>query len=106
MALTRFAARDALEKTLAAVLRDKKHQQAFELSDGSRTQSEVGDLVGLGQSAISDLWKRWRRLGLLQERSLRMARIVSLIDLGWDVPLPNSPKTRQRRAPLVSEEKE
>ncbi len=95
VALTRFMAREGLERTLRLVLRDEKHKVAFELSDGTKTQSQVAASVGLSQPAVSELWKKWRRLGLLQERGGRVTRLVSLVDLGWDVPLP-SDKTAGR----------
>jgi hypothetical protein len=84
---TRFMARPALAESLTHVLKDQKHRLAYELTDGNRTQVEIGKLAGLDQTTVSDLWGRWRRLGLLNETTKRPSRLVSLVDLGWDLKL-------------------
>lgn len=84
---TKFMARPALSETLTAVLTDSRHKLAYELTDGNRTQGEVGKLAGLDQTTVSDLWAKWRRLGLLSDTPKRPARLTSLSDLGWDLKL-------------------
>ena len=82
---TKFMARPALSESLVAVLKEPKHKAAYELTDGNRTQGEVGKLSGLDQTTVSDLWAKWRRLGLLNDAGKRPARLISLSDLGWDL---------------------
>lgn len=94
---TKFTARQSLEQTLRSVLKDPRHQAAYELSDGTRTQSEIGSAVGLDQSTISQLCARWRRLGLLREGEKRPRNLMSLSDLGWDVSLVPKPQRRRRQ---------
>jgi hypothetical protein len=95
---TKFNARRALEETLRATLKDARHQAAYELSNGERTQTEVGASVGLDQSTISQLWGRWRRLGLLQDDTGgRPKHLIALEDLGWDVALlPKATRARSK----------
>lgn len=92
---TKFNARRALEETLRATLKDPRHQAAYELSNGARTQTEIGLRAGLDQSTISQLWARWRRLGLLRDDVGRPKHLVALEDLGWEVAL--SPKQQRQR---------
>jgi hypothetical protein len=82
VAWTRFANRQALLEVWKDVLRDPKHLRAYELSDGSRSQKEVGEQSGLSQPTISTLWIRWRRLGLVVEVGGRICHIARPSDLG------------------------
>ena len=82
---TKFMARPGLAAALEAALKEPRHRMAYELTDGSRTQGEVGKLAGLDQTTVSDLWAKWRRLGLLNATGKRPSRLVSLSDLGWDI---------------------
>ncbi len=97
VALTRFTARDAMERALRATLRDERHQLAYELSDGSHTQTQVALAAGLSQSAMSDLWKKWRQMGLLTVRGTTNQHLVSLSDLGWDIPAAVPSRARQAK---------
>jgi hypothetical protein len=82
---TKFMARPGLSAALEATLKDPRHKLAYERTDGSRTQGDVGKLAGLDQTTVSDLWAKWRRLGLLNDTGKRPSRLISLADLGWDV---------------------
>src|SRR5438093_343657 len=92
---TRFVAREQVERALKAVLKDDRHKVAFELSDGTRTQQQVATAAGLSQPAVSELWKKWRRLGILRMEGMRYAHVISLDDLGWEIPIVSGrrPKT-------------
>jgi hypothetical protein len=83
---TRFLAREPLQRSLRDVLTDPRHQWAYELTDGERTQTDIASAVQLDQTTISDLWAKWRRLGLLDDRGRRPSKLISLNDLGWDLP--------------------
>ena len=86
LAWTRFAHRDSLLRLWSAVLSEPRHLLAYELSDGTRTQKQIGDSVGLSQPAISGLWQRWRRLGIARDANGRVAHIARPSDMGVDVP--------------------
>lgn len=86
VAWTRFANRDAVVKLITSVMQDPRHLRAYEATDGLRTQAEVGSFAGLKQPAVSGLWARWRRLGLLVERSGRIQHLVRPSDLGIELP--------------------
>jgi hypothetical protein len=99
-AWTRFANREALIRLWRAVLVDPKHLAAYELSDGTRSQKQVGDAVGLSQPAISGLWQKWRRLGIARDVGGRIAHLARPTDLGVEVTAP------RLAAPNPSEVKE
>lgn len=79
---TRFANLDRLLSTLRTVLADPRHAKAYELTDGKRSQVEVAKLSGLSQPAVSGLWARWRRLGIVEDRQSRPRHLVRPSDFG------------------------
>lgn len=64
VAWTKFAHQEAITGAWKKVLSDEKHLMAYELSDGTKSQSEVGTASGLSQPTVSSLWQKWRRMGL------------------------------------------
>lgn len=62
---------------------------AYELSDGIRTQSEIGKQVGVTQVSISNWWKKWAALGLTSNSEIyagRQRKNFSLADFGFSKP--------------------
>jgi hypothetical protein len=94
---TRLMARGHVEQTLQVMLKERKHRAVYELTDGERTQTQIAAMVGIDQSTVSDLWSRWRRMGLLQETPKRPKQLIRLSDLGWDSSLPSSTAGRRSR---------
>ncbi len=86
VAWTRFANREALVRLWREVLVDPRHLVAYELSDGTRSQKEVGDNSRLSQPTISALWQKWRRLGIVTDHKGRAAHLARPSDLGVDLP--------------------
>src|SRR5438874_1090119 len=89
VAWTRFSARSGLMETLRQVLSDPRHLRAYELTDGTRTQKEVGADSGMSQPAVSAIWQRWKRLGIVRDRGGRAAHLIRPSDLGLE-PSPKS----------------
>jgi len=81
----RFLGLQALSPVLMSALRDERERQAYELSDGSRGTREIGDAVRVSPMTISNWWKRWAAIGIVQQDARgRAARIVSISALGLD----------------------
>lgn len=89
---TKFATLDRLISTLRAVLVDSRHAKAYELTDGNRSQVDVAKGSGLSQPAVSGLWAKWRRLGIVQDRGGRPKHLVRPSDFGLVVSL-DEPQT-------------
>jgi len=85
VAWQRLAARENLLPFLKQVLADPRHLKAFELSNGNRTQQQVADGAGISQPLVSQLWGRWRRLGIAREKGGKTAHLVSASDYGLEV---------------------
>lgn len=84
VAWTRFSSRSTLLDIWDSVLKDDRHLLAYELSDGTRSQKEVGDAVGISQPTVSGLWQRWRRLGIARVSGPRVAHIARPSDMGME----------------------
>lgn len=97
---SRFMAREPLDRALRSILRDPKHQAAYQLTDGQRSQTEIASAVGIDQTTVSDLWTRWRKAGVLKTAGRRPERLIDLQDLGWSPEMPAAavpPFVKRRR---------
>lgn len=81
---TKFASRQAIVTAWDKILSDDRHLWAYELSDGSRTQSQVAQASGLSQPTISNLWTRWRRLGIARSHGKTVIHLARPSDLGME----------------------
>lgn len=79
---TRFSQRQAFAEVLSFVLASRKDYEAFELSDGSRSQADIAKTVGLSQPTVSRLWTKWRHLGLVRDTDGKVAYLAKPSDLG------------------------
>jgi hypothetical protein len=86
VAWARFSNRQSLIDTIRATMADPKHLRAFEATDGSRSQAEVGTYAGLSQPAVSALWARWRRLALIELVAGKAKHLARPSDLGIEIP--------------------
>lgn len=100
VAWTRFTARDALVRVLKEVLVESKHLAAYEFTDGTRTQKEIGDASGLSQPTVSTLWQRWKRLGIVREAAVGVCHLAHPADLGLSAEDQVTPASKgsKRRA--------
>lgn len=85
LAWIRFANRSAFIDALHEYLKDPRHLKAYELSDGHRTQPDVAKETGLSQPTVSNLWAKWRRLGLVIDRGGRAEHLWRPSDLGFEI---------------------
>jgi hypothetical protein len=83
---TRFASREPFIRALRETLKDSKQWRAYEATDGVRSQAEVAAASSLSQPAISALWAKWRRQGIVVERGRRPSHLASPSDLGIEIP--------------------
>jgi hypothetical protein len=98
VAWTRFASRSTFVATLEDQLKDPKHLRAFEASDGTQSQEEVGQFAGLSQASVSGLWARWKRAALTTSGPNGRARhLARPSDLGISVPPPAAEKVATGR---------
>lgn len=86
---TRFANISKLKEILEAELDTDEKKLAYESTDGENGIKEVAAASGTPQDTVYKWWQKWSRLGLVIEsetRKGRMAKIVSLDDVGIKVP--------------------
>jgi hypothetical protein len=86
---TRFANISKLKETLETELDTDEKRLAYENSDGTRGIEEVATVSGTPRDTVYSWWQKWFRLGIVvdsEARKGRIARIVSLDDLGIKIP--------------------
>lgn len=91
---TRFANISKLKEILEKELETEQKKLAYENSDGVKGIKELAAASGAPQDTVYSWWQRWFRLGVVVEsetRKGRMAKIVSLDDVGIKIPKKASP---------------
>lgn len=79
---TKFANRQALIDVLTDLLVDPKHLAVYEASDGQATQNQVASTSGVAQGTVSNLWAKWRRIGVVGDVDGRARHLAKPSDLG------------------------
>ena len=72
-------------------------KMAFELTDGQHSRRDIGKELGISDEAVRSWWDKWFQLAIVSESETRKGRpekIVSLGELGIEVPKPK-PKSAQ-----------
>ncbi len=86
---TRFANIPKLKEILEKELDTDSKKVAYESSDGTNALSAISEISGTPVPTLGKWWPKWFRLGLVTEsetRKGRMKKIVSLEDVGIEVP--------------------
>jgi len=86
---TRFANITKLKEILEKELETDQKKLAYESTDGINGTKEIALASGAPQDTVYGWWQKWSRLGLVIEsetRKGRMAKIVSLDDVGIKIP--------------------
>lgn len=71
-----------VRQTIDQTLTTTQMRKAYELCDGTRTGSQIGQAVGTSQPTISNWTRRWRDLGIAYETEGRVHHLTSLDALG------------------------
>ncbi len=103
---TRFANMGKLKEILEAELDNDQKKLAYDCTDGNNAQRDVSAVSGAPSSTVSVWWPRWFQQGLVAEsevRKGRMVKIVSLEDMGIEVPRKKVSKSAGTKPPPEGE---
>lgn len=84
----RFQNRSALKVLLEDVLRSKRDRLVYKLTNGSNSAKEIAQAAGVSQPRISQIWARWKELGIVMELTGvrgRYKHICSPSELGLEI---------------------
>lgn len=65
--LLRILVQPILSNSLEGIFKTPRQLYAYELSNGERSTREIGKLVKLDQKGISNWWREWEKLGLVEK---------------------------------------
>ena len=85
---TRFQGIQNVKDVLLDALKTNKEKVAYQFSDG-RSSAEVSRIAGVTAMTITNYWRRWFTLGIVQPSPKykgRFERAFSLEDLGIEIP--------------------
>lgn len=78
----RFQNRSALKVLLEDVLHSHRDRLIYELTDGSKSATEIAQAAGVSQPRISQVWARWKELGIVMELPGTRGRYRHICGLG------------------------
>lgn len=84
----RFSSRKALRDVVESVLRDDRDRMIYELTNGKNSTTDISKKVGYSQPAISRIWNRWKKVGIVTEVSGIQGRckvLCTLDELGIEL---------------------
>ena len=80
-------------------LKTNEDKAVYELSDGEKSIRELEKLTNVSRSRVSILWRRWYRMGIMEQskkyEGKRMKKSFSLGEVGMDVTLPKIIKSKK-----------
>ena len=72
---------------LENALKTPEEKKVYHYSDG-RSQTEIAQVVNLSQPTVSNYWKKWAKLGIVQQSNTYKARWEkSFLLEDFDIPL-------------------
>lgn len=66
-----FLVHDEIEKSLSHLFTSSKEMRVYELTDGTRSTRDIGQLIGLDKQGISILWRKWAEIGIVESTGAR-----------------------------------
>lgn len=94
---TKFQGMIKLKEVILLNVKTENEKKIFELSDG-RAMTEIAGIVGVSHVTVYNYWQRWSKTGIVEPSKKykgRYERMVSLLDMGVEVPRIEVPKTAQ-----------
>jgi len=89
---TKVASIQKTKEVLETELSTKEKKLVYHHSDGNKKTRDFGEIAGISRAnTISDLWKQWKALGIVEMVSVRggerAKRSFNLKDFGIEVPI-------------------
>ncbi len=96
----KFAGMKEVKTVLISELDTDQKKQVYQLSDGSKSITEINQTTGVSAGSISAYWKKWVKLGLGEKKPVmggdRFVKAFDLDDFGIVVP-PFNPKSKEQK---------
>ncbi|MCH7561450.1 MAG: hypothetical protein IIC67_08845 [Thaumarchaeota archaeon] len=86
---TKFQGLEKFQNTIEKILQTDEEKAAYELSNGIRSSRDIGQEIGLSKTTVTDYWKKWSKIGIVEESKKyrgRMRHFVSLDEIGIEIP--------------------
>ena len=102
---TKFQGMIKLKEVILLNVKTENEKKIYELSNG-KTTVEIAGLVGVSHVTVYNYWQRWSKTGIVEPSNKykgRYERMVSLLDLGIEVPKLEEPKKTAMELTKISE---
>jgi hypothetical protein len=78
-----FSNSKIIEKKLNQIIKTKKRKEIWIYSDGTRTQTEIADLVGISQPAVSTFVNDTELANIIDNSGKGPARVIDYVPPSW-----------------------
>lgn len=101
---TRFAGMKEVKSTLESALNSDIKRIIYHLSDGNRGRAEIAAIVKLSDQTVSNYWKSWSKLGIVEAMKMRggerYKKAFDLEDFGMEIPeiMPSTVETPKAKS--------
>jgi len=75
-----------LRELVPILLNDEKKKIVYEMTDGKNSQSEISKKVGIATGSVSNWWNLWYSNGILIKDGVKYLKIMSLKEIGIEIP--------------------
>ena len=102
---TKFQGMIKLKEVILLNVKTENEKKIYELSNG-KTTVEIAGLVGVSHVTVYNYWQRWSKTGIVEPSNKykgRYERMVSLLDLGIEVPKIEEQKKAAMELTKISE---
>ncbi len=100
---TKFRSVSGLRETLVRELNTPQKKLAYELTDGDHSRRDIAQILQITDDSIRSWWDKWYQLALVEEsetRKGRPQRVISLNEVGIEVPKPKAAPAPQSPEPV------
>lgn len=97
----KFQGVQTLKEIIRQLLETDEEKMIYEQSNGHKSARDVAKLVGISKTTVTNYWKKWSKVGIVIDSEKypgRMKRIVSLDEVGIEIPQRSSKITNKEES--------
>ncbi len=86
---TKFQGLEKFKDTINKVLKTDEERVTYELSNGINSSRDIAKQINVGKSTVILNWKRWQKIGIVEESEKypgRMRHLATLDEIGIELP--------------------
>ena len=87
-----FQGTKILRDIIPSILDSEEKKLVYEHTDGQKTARDLLNIANIGLGTLSRWWNDWHSQGILEKKGKKYQKIISLKELGIEIPVPKRSK--------------